>query len=67
MELENLRPIVNNPRVWNTLMAYLEPHEKQAMGNLLNAKETEQLWRAQGFMSALKIIKDLKEKVNVKS
>lgn len=64
-ELEYLRPLVNNPKVWETLMTYLGPHEKQAMGNLLNATSVEQLWRAQGFMAAIKVVKDLKDKINV--
>lgn len=63
--LDKLRPLVNNPQIWQAFLMYLEPYEKQAMGNLLQAKETEQLWRAQGFISALKAIKDLKDKVNV--
>lgn len=64
MELSKLKPIVNNPTVWKTFLDYIEPHEKLAMGNLLNAKETEQLWRAQGFMSALKLMKEMKDRVN---
>lgn len=64
MYLDKLRPLVNNPQIWNAYLEYLEIQEKQAMGNLLHTKETEQLWRAQGFMSAIKFMKDLKEKVN---
>lgn len=64
MELRKLKPIVNNPEIWGTFLEYIENQERQAMGNLLHTKETEQLWRAQGFMSALKFVKDLKDKVN---
>lgn len=66
-ELDYLKPLVNNPKMWGALMAYLEPHEKQAMGNLLNTTSVEQLWRAQGAMASIKLIKDLKDRVNVQS
>ena len=66
-KLERLRPLVNNPLIWEAFLEYVERQEKQAMGNLLHAKETEQLWRAQGFISALNYIKALKDKVNAES
>jgi hypothetical protein len=64
MDLTKLKPLVNNPIIWKQFEEYVEKHEKQALANMLHTPDTTQLWRAQGFLAALKVMKDLKDKVN---
>ena len=64
MNLQKLKPLVNNPQIWAEFEEYVEKHEKQALANMLHTPDTTQLWRAQGFLSALRVMKDLKDKVN---
>lgn len=60
----SLKPIVNNPDVWQKLDTLLELWYNRKHRELENIKEVEEIYRAQGYIKALLQLKNLRDLVN---
>ena len=60
----NLKPLVNNKELWDSLKQELEDSISLAHKNLESAKDLEEIYRLQGEVRALRKLSYLREKVN---
>lgn len=60
----SLKRIVNEPLLYKALMAELDERIEVQQKNLVQAKDTVDVYRAQGAILQLQNLKQLREKVN---
>ena len=65
MDKKRLRPLVNAPGIWESLMEWLDEEEHMALQNLKNAEKPELLYRTQGYLKMIDKLRGLKANVNV--
>jgi len=66
MEVNQLKPLVNHKELWYLLDKYLEELYNNKHKELENITDINQLFRLQGFVQAIKHIRELKSRANVK-
>lgn len=64
MDLDKLKPIVNDPIMWGKLANYFEMLYNNSIQEISNAETDRQMYRIQGEMRLLRKLKSLKEVVN---
>ena len=65
--LNHLKPLCNNPKLWDAFVEYLEYHIKNNI-RVMEQTDNQDFWRkAQGSLSILNKLKTLRDEVNAKS
>jgi len=64
-EATMLKPLVNNPLAWNILDTYLSLCYNNKQKELERLVPIEEIYRAQGYIQALRHVLDLKANANV--
>ena len=64
--IKRLKPLVNNPELWTIFLEYLDELHEQQRQFLENQDAEIHVHRTQGYIQAIKHMKGLRNKVNVK-
>lgn len=64
--IKKLKPLVNNPELWSIFLEYLDELHAQHVQILENQDAEIHVHRTQGYIQAIKHMKGLRNKVNVK-
>lgn len=64
MDLQKLKPLVNNPPIWELLNLYLSDLEKNLVSTLKTAADLETIYRTQGGLRTIQMLQTLRDKVN---
>jgi len=64
MDMKRLKPVTNNPSIWEALDSYLKEISENKETELQNASDLHLIYRAQGYIRALKEVRKLKDRVN---
>lgn len=67
MDSKRLRPVVNDPKIWEVLQEYFKFSYDKKHSEMDNLTELRDLYRAQGYCQAMKELRNLRERVNAKS
>ena len=64
--LNHLKPLCNNPKLWDAFLKYLDYHI-ESHSRAIEQTDNSDLWkRSQGALSILRKMQTLREEVNVK-
>ena len=64
--LNHLKPLCNNPKLWDAFVEYLEYHIENHT-RIIEQTDNQDLWkRSQGSLAILRKLHSLREEVNVK-
>lgn len=66
LELKLLKPLVNNADMWKILDSHMLKCYNNKHKELENVNSIELMYKAQGYIQAIKMIRDLKANVNAK-
>lgn len=64
MNLQQLKPLVNNPQMWEVLNLYLSDLEKNLISTLKTSSDIETIYRTQGGLRTIQMLQSLRDKVN---
>lgn len=62
--LPKLKGMLNSPHMWDAFVEKLDHDIAQQQRNLEQAADTQQMFKAQGAIAALRHLKYLKEEIN---
>lgn len=66
MDLNRLKPVINDPKNWQVLMEYYTYLYEVKHKEIENIEKVEDMYRAQGYIRALKELKQIRDKINVR-
>ncbi len=67
MEIEKLKPVVNQPQVWQPLLEYFEDVEHGILMQMKFAEEEHRMRQLQGQLQLLDTLKRMRDSVNSNS
>jgi spore coat protein CotF len=65
MNAKDMKPLVNNPNLWNLLDKHLQDMYNNRHKEMDNLSKIEDFYKAQGYCQAITSLRNLKENANV--